>query len=99
MIDITPHAPLDALMAEILSPPFVVEKGVPIPADNHRQQNGHKGGRPPHLPWHRLEPGDSVLVQTPEDAGAGREWARRHARAFVVAKQPDSTGWRVWRKA
>jgi hypothetical protein len=78
---------------------FLVEHGIPLPADNYRYQNALKGGRTPNLPWHRLEPGDSVLVPSAEDASAGRLWATRHARTFVVAKQPDSTGWRVWRKA
>ena len=77
---------------------FWIERGVPLPPENHRQHNAAKGGRPPHLPWYRLEPGDSVLVPTAEDAEAGRLWATRNNRAFVVAKQPF-TGWRVWCKA
>jgi hypothetical protein len=78
---------------------FRVERGIPLPPANHRQRNSALGGRPPHFPWHRLEPGDSVLVPSAEDASAGRLWATRNNRAFVAAKQPDSTGWRVWRKA
>lgn len=53
----------------------------------------------PKYPWAKLEVGDSILVETQDDARVGQMWALRHGRRFESRKQKDGSGWRVRRKA
>jgi hypothetical protein len=71
---------------------FKIDKGIPLPAAH----SSH--GRPRTWPWDTLEVGDSVLLSE-YAAKTAEQWAQRNGRVFTRQKQPDGTGWRVWRKA
>jgi hypothetical protein len=72
---------------------LTIDRGIPLPEPRHH------GGRKPATPWNLLEVGDSVLLATEDAAKNAKAWAERNGRTFTRAKQPDGTGWRIWRKA
>lgn len=74
---------------------FVIEKGVPMPALIARGR-----GRKQLRPWHTLEIGDSVVVETLDFARTGAGWARSNGRAFAIRRQKARPyHYRIWRMA
>jgi len=72
---------------------FRIDKGLAIPPTQRR------GGRPLASRWDTLEVGDSVLLDSEHRAKTAEQWAQRNGRVFTRQKQPDGSGYRLWRKA
>ena len=71
---------------------FRIDKGIPLPPAANR------GRRSSAWPWATLEVGDSVLLSE-YAAKTAEQWAQRNGRVFTRQKQPDGSGYRLWRKA
>ena len=63
----------------------VIEKGIPLPP---RQSKYREIAQ-------QMEPGDSMLFQTEQEAYALRHWLTGHGMSAATRKMRD--GWRVWR--
>lgn len=74
---------------------MILDKGIPLPA----AAKGKTSGKWKFLDT--MEAGDSVLTTSPDEFDKARYamiyYAKKNGWEYATRKEPNGTGWRIWR--